>query len=391
MSEKIVTEKDLFKLGGKEDINKPPNYDANKCITKTRSTSFKLALPDLTSYRDLQLVPLNTFLNTMKVDTIQILYEHSKYGWSDVPDIDFVLSVDGKEFHYTDTFHTYDWTLDYSFIELTTEENKEKEKEILIYNIDLNKIKKLIGSNKKANIQLKAKWLDNIPYDAKITFSLKLLGDNKEKYNMNYSINLLTHEYFPVDVFYRKVLEAVYDSKNDSITLFDIPEPNKTAIFEYDLLMKKNPNVIVDKHMITDSQGSLVYLNTKDFNKGDVFTFEVKNFKIKLTTDESVTTEIIPNFTLTKVKTITKNGCRLSVVKNDLNHYIARVEVLTNLPINTNQVLFNGGELSLGHFTIIDRAFSLFMVSHNLPSYYRYYEVSDEIKTRTHDINMFET
>lgn len=128
MPEKIVTEKDLFKLGGKEDINKPPNYDANKCITKTRSTSFKLALPDLTSYRDLQLVPLNTFLNTMKVDTIQILYEHSKYGWSDVPDIDFVLSVDGKEFHYTDTFHTYDWTLDYSFIELTTEENKEKEK-----------------------------------------------------------------------------------------------------------------------------------------------------------------------------------------------------------------------------------------------------------------------
>lgn len=388
MSEKIVTEKDLFKLGGKEDINKPPNYDANRCITKNRSTSFKLSLPDLTSYRELQLVPLNTFLNTMKVDTIQILYEHSKYGWSDVPDIDFVLSVDGKEFHYTDTFHTYDWTLDYSFIELTTEENKEKEKEILIYNIDLKKVKDLIGSNKKAHIQLKAKWLDSVTY-TNISFSLKLLSDNKEKYNMNYSINLLTHEYFPVDVFYRKVLEAVYDSKNDSITLFDIPEPNKTAIFEYDLLMKKNSNVIVDKHMITDSQGSLVYLNTKDFNKGDVFTFEVKNFKIKLTTDESVTTEIIPNFTLTKVKTITKNGCRLSVVKNDLNHYIARVEVLTNLPINTNQVLFNGGELSLGHFTIIDRAFSLFIVSHNLPSYYRYYEASDEIKTRPLDINIF--
>lgn len=384
MLEKIITEKELFILGGEEEINKPPNYDANRCITKTRSTSFKTTLANLTSYRDLQLVPVNTFSDVIKVDTIQFLYE----TWDDIPDIDIVLSVDDREFHYNDTFHTYDWALDTSFVEVTTKELENK-KTLLIYNIDLNKIKKLIGSNKKAHIQLKAKWLDNIPYDAKITFSLKLLGDGKEKYNRNYSINLLTHEYFPVDVFYRKVLEAVYDSNNDSITLLDIPEPDKTAVFEYDMIMKKNSNVIVDKHMITDSQCFWVYLNTKDFNKGDVFTFEVKNFKIKLTNTESVTTTITPNFTVTKVKTTTKNGCKLSVVKNDIDHYVAKVEVLTNLPIDTNKVLFNGADLSLGHFNFIDRAFTLLMVSHNLPSYYRYYKVSDEIKTRPIDVNIF--
>lgn len=388
MIEKIATEKELFILGVEEEINKPPHYDANRCITKTRSTSFKLALPDLTSYRDLQLVPLNTFLDVIKVDTIQFLFEYKKYAFDSVPDIDIVLSVDGNDFHYNDTFHTYDWVLNTSFVEMTTED-KGNDKESLIYSIDLNKIKKLIGSNKKANIQLKAKWLDNIPYDAKITFSLKLLSDNKEKYNRNYSINLLTCEYFPVDVFYRKVLEVAYDSKNDSITLLDIPEPNKTAVFEYDMIMKKNSKVVVDKHMITNSQYFWVYLNTKDFNKGDVFTFEVKNFKIKLTNTESVTTTITPNFTVTKVKTATKNGCKLSVVKNDIDHYVAKVEVLTNLPIDTNKVLFNGADLSLGHFNFIDRAFTLLMVSHNLPSYYRYYEISDEIKTRPIDFNIF--
>ena len=388
MIEKIVTEKELFILGGEEEINKPPNYDGNRCITKTRSTSFKLALPDLTSYRDLQLVPVNTFLDVIKVDTIQFLFEYKKYAFDSVPDIDIVLSVDGNDFHYNDTFHTYDWVLNTSFVEMTTED-KGNDKESLIYSIYLNKIKKLIGSNKKANIQLKAKWLDNIPYDAKITFSLKLLSDNKEKYNRIYSINLLTQEYFPVDVFYRKVLEVIYDSKNDSITLLDMPEPDKTAVFEYDVIMKKNSKVVVDKHMITDSQCFWVYLNTKDFNKGDVFTFEVKNFKIKLTNTESVTTTITPNFTVTKVKTATKNGCKLSVVKNDVNHYIAKVEVLTNLPIDTNKVLFNGADLSLGHFNFIDRAFTLLMVSHNLPSYYRYYKASDEIKTRPNDVNIF--
>lgn len=214
MSDKIITEKELFMLGGEEEIKKPPHYDANRCITKTRSTSFKLALPDLTSYRDLQLVPVNTFLDVIKVDTIQFVFEYKKYAFDSVPDIDIVLSVDGNDFHYNDTFHTYDWVLNTSFVEMTTED-KGNDKESLIYSIDLNKIKKLIGSNKKANIQLKAKWLDNIPYDAKITFSLKLLSDNKEKYNRNYSINLLTQEYFPVDVFYRKVLEVIYDSKND--------------------------------------------------------------------------------------------------------------------------------------------------------------------------------
>ena len=389
MSEKIITEKELFILGGEEEINKPPHYDANRCITKTRSTSFKATLANLTSYRDSQLVPVNTFLNVMKIDTIQFLYEYPIGNWSKIPDIDIVLLVNSEEYHYTETFHTYDWTVNHSFVETTTKENKEQNKEWLIYNIDLNKIKKLIGSNKKAHIQLKAKWLDNIPYDTNIIFSLKLLGDSKEKYNRNYSINLLTHEYFPVDVFYRKVLEVVYDSKNDSITLLDIPEPNKTAVFEYDVIMKKNSKVVVDKHMITDSQGFWVYLNTKDFNKGDVFTFEVKNFKIKLTNTESVTTTITPNFTGTKVKTTTKNGCKLSVVKNDVNHYIAQVEVLTNLPIDTNKVLFNGADLSLGHFNFIDRAFTLLMLSHNLPSYYRYYEASDEIKTRPLDINIF--
>lgn len=389
MSEKIITEKELFILGGEEEINKPSHYDANRCITKTRSTSFKTTLANLTSYRDLQLVPVNTFLDVIKVDTIQFLYEYPIGSWSKIPDIDIVLLVDGEEYHYTETFHTYDWTLNHSFVETTTKENKEQNKEWLIYNINLKKTKDSIGSNKKVHIQLKAKWLDNIPYDKNIVFSLKLLGDGKEKYNRNYSINLLTHEYFPVDVFYRKVLEVVYDSKNDSIALLDIPEPNKTAVFEYDVIMKKNSKVVVDKHMITDSQCFWVYLNTKDFNKGDVFTFEVKNFKIKLTNTESVTTTITPNFTGTKVKTTIKNGCKLSVVKNDVNHYIAQVEVLTNLPINTNKVLFNGADLSLGHFNFIDRAFTLLMVSHNLPSYYRYYEASDEIKTRPLDINIF--
>ena len=92
---------------------------------------------------------------------------------------------------------------------------------------------------------------------------------------------------------------------------------------------------------------------------------------------------------MTKVKTATKNGCKLSVVKNDIDHYVAKVEVLTNLPIDTNKVLFNGADLSLGHFNFIDRAFTLLMVSHNLPSYYRYYEISDEIKTRPIDVNIF--
>ena len=74
MSDKIITEKELFILGGEEEINKPSHYDANRCITKNRSTFFKTTLANLTSYRDLQLVPVNTFLDVIKVDTIQFLF-----------------------------------------------------------------------------------------------------------------------------------------------------------------------------------------------------------------------------------------------------------------------------------------------------------------------------
>ena len=66
-----------------------------------------------------------------------------------------------------------------------------------------------------------------------------MLAGEEVRYNQQNSLNLLTYEYFPVDIFYRKIFKIIYDSSSDSIMLLNEHESDKSAIFEYDLIIKK--------------------------------------------------------------------------------------------------------------------------------------------------------
>lgn len=55
MIEKIATENELFTLGGGGEIDKPSNYDMNRCVTKARSKQFKTINPNLTAYQEYEI------------------------------------------------------------------------------------------------------------------------------------------------------------------------------------------------------------------------------------------------------------------------------------------------------------------------------------------------
>ena len=385
MIEKIATENELFTLGGGGD--KPSDYDINRCVTKTRSTAFKSVTANLTSYQNLQLIPVSLFGKVIMADTVQIVFEHEKDSIYNDLQLDIVLVADGKEIHYNDTFHTYEWTYNSSFVTEKVEINTANNRKTKIYSIDLKNVKNLIGNNNNALIQLKAKWYNVRPENKIVKYTVKLLANGEEKYSNLNSINLLTKEYFPVDVFFRKIFEVAYNRSNDTITILDNAEPDKSATFEYDLLIKKNSNVLVSQHLKTKSYNANLSLFTKDFKKGDTITLDVRNFTINLSMSDGTKKTITPKFSKTKIGSKIKNGCKLSILKNDVNHYIAQVEILEDLTISTdiNDFLFTGGDISLGDFDSVYFAIGLSMNKFNdLASYYKYNEINDN-----YNINLF--
>lgn len=359
----------------------------NRCVTKARSKQFKTINPNLIAYQDLQLIPVSLFGKVIMADTVQIVFEHEKDSIYNDLQLDIVLVADGKEIHYNDTFHTYEWTYNSSFVTEKVEINTANNRKTKIYSIDLKNVKNLIGNNNNALIQLKAKWYNVRPENKIVKYTVKLLANGEEKYSNLNSINLLTKEYFPVDVFFRKIFEVAYNRSNDTITILDNAEPDKSATFEYDLLIKKNSNVLVSQHLKTKSYNANLSLFTKDFKKGDIITLDIRNFMIKLSMSDGTEKTIIPKFTKTKVGSKIKNGCKLSILKNDIDHYVAQVEILEDLPIITdvNDFLFTGADIRLGQFTFVYNAIGLSMNKVNdSASYYKYNEINDN-----YNINLF--
>lgn len=388
MIEKIATENELFTLGdGGREIDKPSNFDMNRCVTKARSKQFKTINPNLIAYQDLQLIPVSLFGKVIMADTVQIVFEHEKDSIYNDLQLDIVLVADGKEIHYNDTFHTYEWTYNSSFVTEKVEIKTANNRKTKIYSIDLKNVKNLIENNNNARIQLKAKWYNVRPENKIVKYTVKLLANGEEKYSYLNSINLLTKEYFPVDVFFRKIFEVAYNRSNDTITILDNAEPDKSATFEYDLLIKKNSNVLVSQHLKTKSYYANLSLFTKDFKKGDIITLDIRNFMIKLSMSDGTEKTIIPKFTETKVGSKIKNGCKLSILKNDIDHYVAQVEILEDLPIITdvNDFLFTRADISLGQFTFVYNAIGLSMNKVNdSASYYKYNEINNN-----DNINLF--
>ena len=328
-------------------------------------------------------------------DTIQIEFESNKSLTTDNLAFDIVLSADSKETHYSflsyminqEPFHTYDWTYDKSFVE-TTFKNNLKNKQNFSFTINLNRVKEIMKTNSNGIIKFKTKWCYTTPQDKTINYSVKLIANEKEKYTANGSINLLTHEPLHVDVFYRKIFEIKFERENNSIILLNNSEPDRTAIFDYDLLIKKNSSVYVNKHMTTNSNTCSFNLITKDFKKGDIITLDVRNFVIKLSMSDGTEKTIIPKFTKTKIGSKIKNGCKLSVLKNDIDHYVAQVEILEDPQKNTsNPVGFE--DLNLGKFNDFQNAFEINLgVSTNESNYY-YYDISDNNTGKQQIVDIF--
>ena len=131
--------------------------------------------------------------------------------------------------------------------------------------------------------------------------------------------------------------------------------------------------------MITNSKLFYIFLNTYKLKKGDIITLDIRNFTIKLSMSDGTEKTIIPNFTETKVGSKIKNGCKLSILKNDIDHYVAQVEILEDLPIDTdvNDFLFTEADICLGKFTFVYNAIGLSMNKVNdLASYYKYNEIN---------------
>lgn len=249
-------------------------------------------------------------------------------------------------------------------------------------------------TNSNAIIRFKTKWYDTTPQDKTINYSVKFIANEKEKYTANGSINLLTHEPLQVDVFYRKIFEIKFDRENNSIILINNSEPDRTAIFDYDLIIKKNSYAYVNKHMTTNANTFVINLTTKDINKGDTFILDVRNFKIKLFTlpkSEYGVKTIIPKFTKMKIGSKMINGCKLSVLKNDIDHYVAQVEILEDLPKNENEntIIFYDYDLTLINFDSVYSAFQINLHSINSNSYYRYHDTSNDVNGMYQDIKLF--
>lgn len=140
--------------------------------------------------------------------------------------------------------------------------------------------------------------------------------------------------------FFRKLFEITYDSENDLISVLNNSDPEKTATFEYDLVISKNYNILVQQHMVTNSSPSILTLAAKDFNLNDKFTLEIANFTIKLSMSNGTIDTIIPNFKETKISSKIKNECKLSILRDNINYYILQVDVLKDISIYPYRTIF---------------------------------------------------
>lgn len=344
MSGKIATEKELFTLVGGLEGDKPSNYDINRCVTKTRSEDFVISQPVfIEEYEDLQLVPISLF---DKKDKIRIIINNKI---TDIPlDLDIVLLIDGnEEIHYLNTFHTYEWIYDNSFIYNTYSNNIFKQdKKYSIIEIGLEKLKDLMGQHNKAIIQVKARWSKKNPLNNELIYHIYLSKNNDETFISNNTINLLSISYLNVDVFFRKIFEIEYDSNNDSIKLLNNSEVDRSPSFIYNLNIYKNSSKIESQNIISAPNEFKLNLSTKDFKKGDILTLEIINFTIKLNTYDGENNNIIPDFTKTELKSIIKNDCKLSILKNENGNYKLQVEFLKD----PKESWFNYDDLNIGDF-----------------------------------------
>lgn len=344
MSGKIATEKELFTLGGGLEGDKPSNYDINRCVTKTRSEDFVISPAVLIEeYEDLQLVPISLF---DKKDKIHIIINNKI---TDIPlDLDIVLLIDGnEEIHYLNTFHTYEWIYDNSFIYNTYSNNIFKQdKKYTIFEIDLEKLNDLMGQHNKSIIQVKARWSKKNPLNDELNYHIYLSKNNDNTFISENTINLLSISYLNVDVFFRKIFEIEYDSNNNSIKLLNNSEVDRSPYFIYNLNIYKNSSKIESQNIISAPNEFKLNLSTKDFKKGDILTLEIINFTIKLNTYDGENNNIIPDFTKTELKSIIKNDCKLSILKNENGIYKLQVEFLKD----PKKSWFNYDDLNIGDF-----------------------------------------
>ena len=401
MSGKIATEKELFTLGGGKETDKPTNYDINRCVTKTRSTAFKSITANLTAYQDLQLIPVNLFGKVTMADTIQI--EIEKNAENSLSNIDFniVLLVDGKEFHYFDfydkevnhntIFKTYEWTYNNYFVTKTVNDDKKH----ATLNINLNKVKELMSKHNNATIQFKVKNSEKFSMVGAFNYTVKLLANREEKYKITNTQLSNSFNYFNVDVFFDDIFNITYDRKNDLITLINNTEEIKDTKFEYDLIIKKNNQIIMNKHILTYTYESILDLNTKNFRKTDIITFEVMNFKIKLIMRNGTEKTITPIFpqNITSIRTIsTKHWCEFRLIRYDVDHYTIEVEFLEPNPDIINGSINISNTFTICNFNYFQHAFLINISeqiinidnSHN-NSRYVYHEKRDNIVLPTYE------
>lgn len=386
MSGKIATEKELFTLGGGKETDKPSNYDVNRCVTKTRSVYFVISPAVLIEeYEDLQLVPISLF---DKKDKIRIVINNKI---TDIPlDLDIVLLIDGnEEIHYLNTFHTYEWIYDNSFIyNISSNKTLEQDKKYTIIEIDLEKLKDLMGQHNKSIIQVKARWSKERPLNNELKYNISLLNNHNDTFISENTINLSSISYLNVDVFFRKIFEIEYDSNNNSIKLLNNSEVDRSPYFIYTLYIYKNSSTIEKKDIKSRPNEFKLKLSAEDFKKGDILTLEIINFTIKLNTYDGENNDIIPDFTKTELKSIIKNDCKLSILNNEDGIYKLQVEFLKD----PKKSWFNYDDLNIGDFGFdMDNnkkyAFCISLSKFGISSY-TYYDQNNFINIPT-NVNLF--
>ena len=371
----------------------------NRCVTKTRSTAFKFVTANLTAYQNQQLIPVSLFGKVVLADTIQIEIEYATdhYDENIEPDFNVVLINNGKEYycadiHYTnatpnDIFKTYEWAYNDSFITKTNRETLDNGKKRIIQNINLKKVKKIIGDKNNATIQFKMKRLSYHTLDSTITYKVKLLADGEQKYYLSKTKLFPTYNIFLVDVFFNDLFELTYDYKNDLFTVLSDSDYIPTTMFEYDLLIKKNQQTIVNEHMLTNAMPFTLNLKKNEFKTREIISFEVKNFKIKLSMPDGRKKVITPDFIIPLKNRIIdiEHYCILNVIKFDKNNYIGEILFLEPHMINIDEETFSSNNLGFCKFNSFQDAFliNIFTESSNdtnHKSFYVYYDNVQNVK-----------
>lgn len=135
--------------------------------------------------------------------------------------------------------------------------------------------------------------------------------------------------------------------------------------------------MLVNQHFKTKSYYQDIILDKTDFSKGDILTLDIRNFMIKLSMSDGTEKTIIPKFTKTKIGSKIKNGCKLSILKNDIDHYVVQVEILEELQAKTDEILFSTSELDFTTFIGLYDAFVMSMLQKQLNrSIYTYYDIN---------------